>query len=270
MHNGQRERLPFGEIIPIRGFGLCGELEGINVAGLHKNAIGLAMAAEEYGARFFGNGARPGGILSYDKVLGDEQRERIRERIESTFGGQSNAHKVMVLEAGMEWTGVTTPNNASQFVETRKNQVVEIARIFNVPPHKLYEMDKATYNNVEQENRAFAIDTLMPYVLRIEEALNCFLLSQEDQDDYFFKFNMDARLRADSKTRAEELEIRLRSGQMTINEARAKENLPPMPDGDKLFMPLNTAPIDLFEQVLLKSSAAAGGTPTPADDEDDD
>lgn len=256
----------FGEIIPVKGFGHAADLEGISVPGLHRNAIGLAMAAEEYGSRFFANGARPGGLFTIDRILDKEQRERIRESIQERFGGSENAHKLMVLEAGMKYEAMQSNLNENQFVEVRKNQVHEVARIFRVPVHKLMEMSGAKYDNVEQENRAFLVDTLHSYLDRIELALDCFLLGNAERGRYFCKFNVEGRLRADLETRAKSYKDLILTGVMTPNEAREKENLKPDPGGDNLLFPLNMAPADLHAEVLQKH----GSSPTPKDDKSDE
>lgn len=245
----------WGEIIPVRGFGHAADLEGLSVAGVHKNAIGLSMAAEEFGAKFFTNGARPSGVFTYDKTLHKEQRERIREQLQEKYAGGDNAYKIMVLEAGMQYAAMQATNDQSQFIETRKNQILEICRIFRVPPHKLMEMGESKYNTVAEENRAFLVDTLQPYLTRIEQALDCWLLTNEERErGYFVRFNVEGKLRADFKTRTEGYQRMIQTGVMTPNEARAKENLPPLPGGDKLFIPLNMAPAAIHEDVLLKGS----------------
>lgn len=244
---GGKERIyEIGEIIPIKGFGAAGMLEGMEVSPLFRNAFALSMAAEEYGSRFFANGARVGGILTIDNVLSKTQREAVRRNFEDLHSGLESSHKLAVLEANMKFQPVTMPNDSAQMLETRKMQIAEIARIFRVPPHMLMEEVGLKYNNYEQGNLSFLTYTMRPYLVRIEAALNCFLLTEQDQKNgYYVEFSVEGLLRGDSKTRSEYYRNMRQIGGITINEIREKENLPKSKarGANDVHVPLNMAPV---------------------------
>ena len=244
--NGKTMEYDHGEIIPIKGFGAADEIEGTAVAGLHRNAFGLAMALEEYAARFFGNGGRPSGVFTIDQKLTDDQRKQIRTEIVDKFTGSGNSHKTAVLESGMTWVPVNVPNDSAQFLESRKHQALEIARILRVPPNKMYIQDHSTFNNAELDEQSFQVDTLLPYMTRIEQALNAFLLDDADADRYYFKFNAKGRLRIESGKQAEIFRNLRVAGVISINEVRHLLDMPLRDDegADDLLVPLNMIPSD--------------------------
>jgi len=208
------------------------------------------MAAEEYAARFFGNGARPSGFLMIDKVLGKEQRAQLREAFEMIHSGIENSHKLAVLEAGMKYQQVTSNNTDAQLTETQKRQVAEIARLYRVPLDMLMEGGNATYNNSEQYNKQLLQYTLRPYLVRIEQALNTTLLTRKEQNEgYFIEFDVAGLLRGDIKSRGEFYRNMRMIGAMTINEVRRKENLPEIDGADDLLVPLNMAPADMLRDI---------------------
>ena len=250
---GSRE-LSLGEIIPIDGFRMPGALEGMAVAGMHREAFSLALAAEEFGARFFATGGRPTGLLSTESVLKKEQREQLRESFKELLLGQGveNMGKLHVLEGGMKYQAISTAPDDSQFLQTRKHAVLETSRIFGVPAHMLGELDRATYANAEQNNREFLQYTLRPYLIRIEAAINNFLIPEDEQGRYFVEFNVEGLLRGDSAARADFYQKARTASWMTPNEIRAKENLPPVEGGDDLHVPMNMAPLDQLRSINEK------------------
>ena len=165
--NGKIVRLHPADVLHIPGLGFDG-LVGYSPIAMAKNAIGLAIAAEEYGSKFYANGAAPSGVLEHPGTLKDPGR--VRESWQSTFGGSSNANKVAVLEEGMKYTPISIAPNEAQFLETRKFQINEIARIFRVPPHMVGDLDKSSFSNIEQQSLEFVKYTLDPWVSRWEQA----------------------------------------------------------------------------------------------------
>ena len=196
--NGKIVRLHPADVLHIPGLGFDG-LVGYSPIAMAKNAIGLAIAAEEYGSKFYANGAAPSGVLEHPGTLKDPGR--VRESWQSTFGGSSNANKVAVLEEGMKYTPISIAPNEAQFLETRKFQIDEIARIFRVPPHMVGDLDKSSFSNIEQQSLEFVKFTLDPWVSRWEQAMVRALLSAEEKKKYFFKFNVDGLLRGDYQGR---------------------------------------------------------------------
>lgn len=156
------------DVLHIPGLGFDG-LVGYSPIAMAKNAIGLAIATEEYGAKFFSNGAAPGGILEHPGTVKDPQR--IRESWQSTFGGSGNANKIAVLEEGMKFTPIGIAPEQAQFLETRKFQINEIARIFRIPPHMIGDLEKSSFSNIEQQSLKFVKYTLDPWVARWEQGI---------------------------------------------------------------------------------------------------
>ena len=154
-----------------------------------KNAIGMGIACEEYGARFFANGAAPGGVLEHPGTVKDPQK--IRDSWNSVYRGTGNAHKVAVLEEGMKYTPIGISPEQAQFLETRKFQINEIARIFRVPPHMVGDLEKSSFSNIEQQSLEFVKYTLEPWVIRWEQSIMRALLTEDEKKTYFVKFNLE-------------------------------------------------------------------------------
>ena len=185
------------DVLHVPGLGFDG-LVGYSPIAMAKNAIGLAIATEEYGAKFFANGATPGGILEYPGTV--KNPEAVRESWTKGFSG-NNSHKVAVLEEGMKYTPISISPNEAQFLETRKFQIDEIARIFRVPPHMVGDLEKSSFSNIEQQSLEFVKYTLEPWIVRWEQSINRALLSESEKAAYFVKFNVDGLLRGDYQSR---------------------------------------------------------------------
>ena len=222
------------EVLHIPGLGFDG-LVGYSPIALAKNAIGISIACEEYGASFFGNGASPSGVLEHPGVI--KNPERVRDAWQRAYGGR-NAHKVAVLEEGMKFTPIAIPNNEAQFLETRKFQIDEIARIFRVPPHMVGDLDKSSFSNIEQQSLEFVKYTLDPWVSRWEQAMVRALLSAEEKKKYFFKFNVDGLLRGDYQSRMTGYATARQNGWMSANDIRELENMDRIPEelGGDLYL----------------------------------
>lgn len=243
--------LELGDIIPVDGFRMPGAIEGMAVAGMHREAFSLAMSAEEFGARFFATGGRPSGVLTTDTILTKAQREQLRDSYTSLLSsrGIEDMGDIHVLEGGVKYQPISTPANDSQFLETRKYAVHEISRIFGVPPHMLGELDRATYANAEQNNQEFLTYTLMPYLNLIEEAINAFLIPENEQGRYFAKFSVQGLLRSDAAARAAYYQQGRVGGWITSNEIRRLEDLPRVEGADDLHAQMNLAPIDMLRGI---------------------
>lgn len=204
-----------------------------------KQAIGLSLAAEEYGSRFYSNGARPGLILRHPGKLSAPAAERLKASFATEHQGLSNAHRTKILEEGMDVTTIGIPNNEAQFLETRKFQVTEIARIYRVPPHMLADLDRATFSNIEQQSLNFVIYTLMPWLVRHEQAIYRDLLKPEERRNHFAKYIVEGMLRGDALSRYQSYQVAINNTILTPNEIRELEDRNPIEGGDKLFVPLN-------------------------------
>ena len=195
-----------------------------------KNAIGLAIAAEEYGSKFYANGAAPSGVLEHPGTIKDPSR--VRESWQNTFGGSGNSNKVAVLEEGMKYTPISISPNEAQFLETRKFQINEIARIFRVPPHMVGDLEKSSFSNIEQQSLEFVKYTLDPWVIRWEQSIQRTLFTTEEKKLYFVKFNVEGLLRGDYASRMQGYATARQNGWMSANDIRELENLDLIPDED--------------------------------------
>lgn len=234
------------DVLHIPGLGFDG-LVGYSPIAMAKNAIGLAIATEEYGAKFFANGAAPSGVLEHPGTIKDPSR--LRENWNSTFGGSANSGKVTVLEEGMKYTPISISPEQAQFLETRKFQIDEIARIFRVPPHMVGDLEKSSFSNIEQQSLEFVKYTLDPWVIRWEQSLSRALLNEDEKRKYFFKFNLEGLLRGDYESRMSGYAVARQNGWMSANDIRELENMDKIPaeDGGDLYLingnmlPLNKA-----------------------------
>ena len=242
------------DVLHIPGLGFDG-LVGYSPIAMAKHAIGMAIACEEYGAKFFANGAAPGGVLEHPGTIKDPQR--VRESWQSTFGGSGNANKIAVLEEGMKYTPIGISPEQAQFLETRKFQINEIARIFRVPPHMVGDLEKSSFSNIEQQSLEFVKYTLDPWVIRWEQSIQRSLLNSEEKKKYFAKFNVEGLLRGDYQSRMNGYAIGRQNGWMSANDIRELENLDRIPaeDGGDLYL-ING------NMLPLKNAGAFADTPT--------
>ena len=224
--------LPDTEVLHIPGLGFDG-LVGYSPIAMAKNVIGMAIATEEYGAKFFANGASPGGVLEHPGVVKDPGK--IRESWNAVYQGSGNAHRVAVLEEGMKFQPIGIPPEQAQFLETRKYQLNEIARIFRIPPHMIGDLEKSSFSNIEQQSLEFVMYTLDPWVIRWEQAISRALFSDSEKWQYFVKFNVDGLLRGDYQSRMNGYAVGRQNGWLSANDIRELENLnqiPPELGGD--------------------------------------
>jgi len=220
------------EILHIRGLSSDG-ITGYSPLSLCRDTWGAAKATMEYGANFFRNDASPGGILRHPGKIGQEGHDNLRKAWEKGFKGRGNKHRVAILEGGMEWQAIGITPQDSQMIESQKFSVVEIARIFRVPLNLLQDLDRATYNNIVELNRAFLTHSLRPWLTRIEQAMEKSLLTEQEKRVYNIEHLTADLLRADHKERYESYEIARRAGFLSVNEIRKFENLNSIgPDGD--------------------------------------
>ena len=232
---GSTVNLSPSDVLHIPGLGFDG-LVGYSPIAMAKNAIGMAIACEEYGAKFFANGAQPSGVLEHPGTIKDPTR--VRESWQSTFGGSHNANKVAVLEEGMKYTPISISPEQAQFLETRKFQINEIARIFRVPPHMVGDLEKSSFSNIEQQSLEFVKYTLDPWVSRWEQSMVRSLLTAEEKKQYFVKFNVDGLLRGDYQSRMSGYAVGRQNGWMSANDIRELENLDRIPEelGGDLYL----------------------------------
>lgn len=214
------------DVLHIPGLGFDG-LVGYSPIAMAKNAVGLAIATEEYGAKFFANGAAPGGVLEHPGTIKDPQK--VKESWNAAYQGSANSHRVAVLEEGMKYQPIGISPEQAQFLETRKFQINEIARIFRVPPHMLADLEKSSFSNIEQKSLEFVKYTLDPWVVRWEQSMCRALLSDSEKPTVFIKFNVDGLLRGDYESRMSGYATARQNGWMSANDIRELENLDRIP-----------------------------------------
>ena len=228
-------KLKAEDVLHIPGLGFDG-LIGYSPIAMVKNAVGMTLACEEYGASFFANGANPGGVLEHPGVLKDPSK--VRESWNSVYRGVSNAHKIAVLEEGMKYQQIGIPPEEAQFLETRKFQINEIARLYRIPPHMVGDLDKSSFSNIEQQSLEFVKYTLDPWVIRWEQSLQRSLLLPGEKGKYFIKLNVDGLLRGDYQSRMNGYAVGRQNGWFSANDIREMENMNPIPDeeGGNLYL----------------------------------
>lgn len=232
---GTTVKLPPSEVLHVPGLGFDGVI-GYSPIAMAKNAIGLAIATEEYGSKFFANGAAPSGVLEHPGVLKDPAK--IRDSWTQTFGGSANSGKIAVLEEGMRYSPISIPPEQAQFLETRKFQIEEIARIFRVPLHMIGSLEHSTFSNIEHQSLDFVKFTLSPWISRWEQSIARTLLRPEEKSEYFVKFNVDGLLRGDYQSRMNGYATARQNGWMSANDIRELENLDRIPEeeGGDLYL----------------------------------
>ena len=248
------------DVLHIPGLGFDG-LVGYSPIAMVKNAIGIALATEEYGAAFFRNGARPGGVLEHPGVLKDPSK--LRESWHAVYGGTMNTGRIAVLEEGVKYQQIAIPPEEAQFLETRKFQIDEIARLYRVPPHMIGDLEKSSFNNIEQQSLEFVKYTLNPWVVRWEQSLQKALLTDKEQKEYFIRFKVDGLLRGDYKSRMEGYAIGRQNGWLSANDIRSLEDMNPIEstEGGDLYL-INGSMTKLKDAGLFANKQQEGNDET--------
>ena len=223
------------DVLHIHGMGYDG-LIGYSPIAMAKNAIGVAAACEKFGASYFANGAAPGAILTHPTTL--KNPKKVRDAWETAFRGPSKSNRVAVLEEGLTYTPISINPAEAQFLETRKFQINEIARIFRIPPHMIGDLEKSSFSNIEQQSLEFVTYTLDPWLIRWEQAIHKALFTPDEKKKYFAKFNVDGLLRGDYKSRVDGYAVARQNGWMNVNEIRELEGMDRIPasEGGDLYL----------------------------------
>ena len=223
------------DVLHIPGLGFDG-LVGYSPIAMTKQAIGMGLACDEYGASFYQNGAQPGGVLEHPGVVKDPKR--VRESWNAIYQGSANAHRIAVLEEGMAYKPISISPEQAQFLQTRKFQIEEIARIFRVPPHMVGDLDKSSFSNIEQQSLEFVKYSLSPWITRWEQSIHRVLLLPSEKQRFFVRFNVEGLLRGDYKSRMDGYAVARQNGWMSANDIRELENLDRIPaaDGGDFFL----------------------------------
>ena len=215
--------LPKEKVFHLRALALDG-VTGISPIKAHREAIGLGLAAAEFGGRFFSQGLNAGGTMEHPRTLGDDAYKRLKESIDEKHSGLDRSHRILILEEGMKFNKTTIPPEDAQWLQTRKFQVTEIARIYRIPPHKLGDLEKATFSNIEEQSIEFVTDTLTPWLIRWEQAIMRDLLLPEERADLFAEFKLDALLRGKTSERFAAYATARQWGWFSVNDILSLEN----------------------------------------------
>jgi len=228
---GKSVKLDPDEVFHIPGLGFDG-IKGYSPVKMAMEAIGLGLAAEEFGAHFFSSGANAGGIVEYEGKMDSEAKEQFRKSFMEKYAGLGKSHSVIFLENGSKFTKLAIPNNEAQFLETRRFQIEEIARIYRVPLHLIQDLERSTNNNIEHQSLEFVMYTMLPWFTRWEQFINFKLLTREErQQGYFAEFLVNALLRGDTEARARMLHLMRQDGVISADEWRELENMNPQEGG---------------------------------------
>lgn len=248
--------LPRKQILHVPGLGFDGFV-GYSVVAMARKSIGLGMAMETFGSLFFGQGTHPGVIVSHPGKLNAQSHKNLKNSLTETYSGLGQSHRLMLLEDAMTISDIGISPEDSQFLQSRQFQITDLARWLNLPVHKLKEMTKSSFNNIESENASYVVDSLLPWFIRFEQNYNMQLLSElQQKQGLYFKHNFEGLLRANSKDRALYLKVMITNGLMTPNEGREKEDMNPSTDplADELWMPTGSIPLSKFSEYLAKNT----------------
>ncbi len=251
------------DMLHLSGMGWDG-CQGYSPIAKARDSIALGIAAERFGSKFFENGSTFGGVITHpSRFATPAARENFEKALKKRGQGVDRAHGLLLMEENMSYQPIGVPPDQAQFLESRQFQVTEIARWFNIPPHKLAELSRATFSNIEQQNREYYQSALFRWVKTWEHELGRKLISQMEMNQQVVEFNTDAFLRGDSEGRAKLYSSLFAIGAITPNEIRARENLNPIEGGDTAYVPLNSVPIDMAKKVVQSQIDANNEPPAP-------
>lgn len=261
--SGEQRTLSRFDVLHIVGFGFDG-LQGYSPIRMAKEAIGLGLAVEEFGARYFGQGTNLGGIVEHPGKLGVQAHDNLKTSISQSYQGLGKSHRLLILEEGMKYQRLGIPPNDSQFLETRKYQVSDIARLFRIPSHMVGDLERVTYNNIEHMGIDFVVHTLRPWLVRWEQSLNNKIFTPKERREFFAEHLVDGLLRGDSKSRAEALATLRQNGIINADEWREIENMNPQADGlGKIYLVNgNMLPVSVAAAKTIESKETKGTSQT--------
>jgi HK97 family phage portal protein len=250
--------LGMDDVLHLRAFSDDGIL-GRSLTRVHREAIGLGLATEEFGARFFGQGASPSGVYEHPSTLSQVAHDRLKESLEKQHAGLSQAHRLLLLEEGMKWQQISVDPEKAQFLGVRKFQVTECARILRLPPHILADLERATFSNVESMGIELVTHSVRPWAVRWEQR-------PSESKQTVIEFNLEGLLRGDSAARAAFYNTMFQLGSLSPNEIRRRENLNPYAGGDRRYIQLNMIDVttpepDQMRMIVADRALEARGAP---------
>ena len=265
---GENQALPQSSVIHLHGLG-HDAISGYSMPQLAAQILGTALAIQKYTGSYFGNGATPSGVLTHPAVLGDKAAENLRRQFQARYSGAANAHSLLTLEEGMEWKQISTNPENAQATELTNSTVIDVCRIFRMPPHKVQHLENAHYANIEQDNILYATDTLDGWRDRLKSELEFKLFSDEDLDaGIYIDIDLKALMRGDTAARTAFYKELFYMGAVSANDILELEDENPVQYGDRRFMQSNLIPTDRVDDVIDKQTAAAPAAVPAADPPD--
>lgn len=256
--NGEQIKIPYHDIIHLTSLSTDG-IKGKSPIQVAREAFGSAQAAQKFKGKFYQHGAVNSGFLKIPDMLNKEAKEVIREEWEQANTGINNAQRIAILDAGLEFQNVSMPLRDAQFIESMDFDKVEIATMFDIPPHMVGNLDRATHSNIEQENLSFLQNTINPILVQYQEEFKNALFTERESTRYYLNFNLDMILRADTKTRAEFYKTMLDKGVYSINEVRELEERNAIEGGDTHRVDLNHVSLEIADEYQLARAGLKGG-----------
>jgi HK97 family phage portal protein len=247
------------EVLKLPGLA-CEVYRPLSPIGLHRETIGLTMGRREYQARFFGNSAVPKGGIKFPNPLSPEASKQVRASWNERHRGAENANQIAIFDGGMEWVEIGMSHEDAQFVELEGLSVLDIARIFRVPPHKIADLSRATFSNIEHQSIEFVTDTILPWAVRWKQRLDLALLSAADRAaGYEIEFDLKGLLRGDAAARANFYRALFYLGALTPNDIRRLEDMDELaaPEASMTFVQNNMVPLEMLKDVIAKMGAGA-------------
>lgn len=226
--------------------GLCFDgIQGLSIIAVARKSLGLSMAMETFGSLYFGQGTHPGIVVKHPYKLSPEGYSNLKKSLTDIYSGLGQTHRLMLLEDGMDIEKIGIPPEDSQFLQSRQFQISEVARWFNLPPHKLKDLSRSSFNNIESEQISFVTDSILPWLIKKEQNYNLQLLTEDQfyKQNLYTRHNVDGLLRGNSKDRAEYYRIMFNIGAMSPNDIRSKEDMDPKEGGDETYIPVNMIPL---------------------------
>lgn len=270
-------RMPDGRPMPVpaeRMFHLPGlsfdGIKGLNPIQYQREAIGVAMQLVRHEARFFKYGASIAGVLEHPNLLDEEAAKRLQESFDEKYAGANNAHKTILLEEGMKFSKTGVSFRDAQFIEAQKFSRSEIAALFRMQPHKIGDLERATFSNIEHQGIEHVVDTLGPWLARWERRITKSLIPEAERGTIFAEFLVDALLRGDTTARFQSYQVAVQTGWMSRNEVREKENMNPEQGLDEFLTPAHITGSDPAKPPATPPAAAFTKPQPPVDEEEDD
>ena len=260
--DGKTYTLPQESVFHILGATIDG-LNGLSPIDYARQTCGISLALEKFSASFFGKGCTPSGTIEAPAMKPEAAKE-YAANLRATYAGIGNANSLMLLTHGATWKASTVTPRDSQAVEQREHQIREVARIYKIPPHKLADLSRASFSNIESQTLQFQQDCIAPWAIRLEQEFERKLLLEVERPTIEIKFNLDSLLRSDIVSRYAANASALQAGWQTVNEIRAREGMPSLPGGDVLRAPLNMGPADPAAEQLKLNNATQAAADTQA------